>query len=145
MVVGGGNASPPAASFATPLPILTGETGGFPRNAPFPAAGISARKPVTDPASAAFFRGGWFAPPWVFGGVLTGAAVGLEGRKKERKVAPVCTLRGGIVGLQKPSVRRRSSRNNGRRNPLSQSHIHYAKSLTLTGNPAETRSENLTG
>ena len=66
-------------------PILTGETCGFPRNAPFPAAGISARKPVTDPARAAFFRGGWFAPPWVFGGVLTGAADGLEGRKRRRE------------------------------------------------------------
>jgi len=76
MVVGGGNASPPAASFATPLPILTGETGGFPRNAPFPAAGISARGPVTDPALAAFFRGGWFAPLGFFGGCSLAPQVG---------------------------------------------------------------------
>ena len=59
--------------------------GGFPRNAPFPTAGISAREPVTDPASTAFFRGGWFAPPRVFGGVLTGAAVGLEGKDEGEK------------------------------------------------------------
>jgi hypothetical protein len=47
--------------------------------------GIRASKAVTDSAWAEFVRGGWFAPPWVFGGVLTGAAIGLEGRKRRER------------------------------------------------------------
>ena len=77
---------PAPLAAATRLPILTGETCSFPRNAPFPdRAGKRARMPGTFPAWAEFFCRGWLAAPRVLGGPLAGAASWLKRRLRREK------------------------------------------------------------
>ena len=77
----------PAASFATRLLFLTGETSGFPRNAPFPCPAPGSRQQSCHaPGWPRFLSSRLARSPSGNRGAARYAAGSVEGRKRKRKV-----------------------------------------------------------